>query len=77
MKLHGGFPDYKSVPLFSIYAAVFFFLFNLEILGNHESAKEISLKTGNYINNSVAAESQTVSSNWRDRIANALIHRCF
>lgn len=64
VKWHGGLTDYKSVSLFSTYPTVFFFFFfNLEILGNYESAEEISLKTGNYINNSVAAVSQTMSCN--------------
>lgn len=50
--------------------------FNLETLGNYDAAKEISLETGNYINNSVAAVSQSMSCNWRDSFANALIYQC-
>ena len=40
--------------------------FNLEILSNGDSAKEIALKTGNYIkkkNKPTAVESQTVTGN--------------
>lgn len=37
--------------------------FNLEIFGNYDSVEEISLKTGNYVHNSVAAVSQTMSCN--------------
>lgn len=48
----------KSVSLFGIYPSLFV---SLEILSNYESVKEISLETGNYVNHSVAAVSQTMS----------------